>query len=94
MAETRHLTVTGRVQGVAYRAWTVGTATELGLVGWVRNRRDGSVEITARGEAKDLDALAARCRQGPFMARVEDVTVTAGEDDPDLGPSFVQTATA
>ena len=94
MAETRRLTVTGRVQGVAYRAWTVGIARELGLVGWVRNRRDGSVEITARGEREALDTLAAQCRQGPLMARVEDVTVTAAADDPDLGSSFVQTVTA
>ena len=94
MAETRHLTVSGRVQGVAYRAWTVGTAKELGLVGWVRNRRDGSVEITVRGEPEGLNALAERCRQGPPMARVENVAVTTAEDDPDLGPSFVQTATA
>lgn len=94
MVETRHLTVTGRVQGVAYRAWSVGTAKELGLAGWVRNRRDGSVEIAARGEPEELDALAARCRRGPPMALVEDVVVTVVEDDPGLGPSFGQTATA
>ncbi len=94
MAETRHLTVTGRVQGVAYRAWTIGTAKELGLVGWVRNRRDGSVEIAVRGEPEELDALAARCRRGPPMALVETVAATVVEDDPDLGPSFVQVATA
>lgn len=52
MVETRHLTVTGRVQGVAYRAWTVGTAADLGLAGWVRNRRDGSVEITAEANRR------------------------------------------
>lgn len=94
MAETRHLTVTGRVQGVAYRAWTVGTAKELSLAGWVRNRQDGSVEITVRGEPEELDALAVRCRRGPPMALVENVVETVLEDDPDLGPFFVQTASA
>lgn len=94
MAETRRLTVTGRVQGVAYRAWTIGTAKELGLIGWVRNRQDGAVEITARGEPEELDALAVRCRRGPPMALVEDVVVTVIDDDPTLGPYFVQTATA
>ena len=94
MAETRHLTVTGRVQGVAYRAWTIGTAKELGLAGWVRNRQDGSVEITVRGEPEELDALATRCRRGPPMALVENVVETAVADDPALGPSFVQVASA
>ncbi|SDG47107.1 MULTISPECIES: acylphosphatase [Thalassobaculum] len=94
MAETRHLTVTGRVQGVAYRAWTIGTAKELGLVGWVRNRQDGAVEITARGEPDELDALATRCRRGPPMAQVQDVVEATVDDDPDLGPYFVQIASA
>lgn len=93
MVETRHLTVTGRVQGVAYRAWTVGTAADLGLAGWVRNRRDGSVEITARGEPAALDALAERCRRGPPLARVDSVTANTVADDPSLGPTFVQAAT-
>lgn len=93
MTETRHLTVTGRVQGVAYRAWTVGVAKELGLTGWVRNRQDGSVEITARGDAAELDDLTQRCHRGPPMARVEDVTVATVDDNPTLGPGFVQAAT-
>jgi acylphosphatase len=95
MAETRRLTVAGRVlQGVGYRAWTVGVARELGLDGWVRNRRDGAVEIAARGAPAALDALERRCHDGPPFARVDAVTVTDVDDDPTLGPGFVQTATA
>ncbi|MEQ8586706.1 MAG: acylphosphatase [Thalassobaculaceae bacterium] len=94
MAETRRLTVTGRVQGVGYRAWTLKAATELGLSGWVRNRLDGSVEIVARGEPAALDGLAERCRRGPLLSRVDGVEVIPLEDDPDLAPAFVQTVTA
>lgn len=93
MADTRRLSVTGRVQGVAYRAWTIRTATDLGLAGWVRNRRDGSVEIAARGDPASLDALAERCRRGPPLSRVDDVTVAQVEDDPSLGSTFVKAAT-
>jgi acylphosphatase len=71
------LRVTGRVQGVWYRGWTVDQAQELGLDGWVRNRRDGSVEAVACGPAKRVDELVARCRLGPPAARVEDVAVMA-----------------
>lgn len=93
MAETRHLTVTGRVQGVGYRAWTVGVAGGLGLDGWVRNRRDGSVEMVARGDPAALDALAQRCHDGPRFSRVETVTAAVIDDEPTLGPGFVQAET-
>lgn len=49
MADARRLTVRGRVQGVGFRAWTVREAKALGLDGWVRNRRDGTVEVLACG---------------------------------------------
>ena len=71
----RRLRITGRVQGVAYRAWTVETARRLGLNGWVRNRSDGSVEALAVGPVSAVEDLIERCRQGPSMARVEDVAV-------------------
>jgi acylphosphatase len=89
---SRRLVVTGRVQGVWFRGWTVDRARELGLDGWVRNRRDGSVEILADGEAAALDALAARCREGPPAARVEDVAGT--EDDEPVPTGFTQRPTA
>src|SRR5262249_43777124 len=63
--------IRGRVQGVGYRAWTEYTALELGLEGWVRNRRDGTVEALFAGPADDVAAMLEACRQGPLGARVE-----------------------
>ena len=68
--------VTGKVQGVFYRASTVEKARALGLKGFVQNERDGSVYIEAEGDDAALDALLAWCRQGPPHARVSDVTST------------------
>ena len=67
--------VTGRVQGVAYRASTVYEAREHGLTGWVRNLADGSVELEAQGDAAKVDALLAWCAEGPPAARVTGVNV-------------------
>ena len=75
----RRLTVHGRVQGVFYRGWTRETATGLGLRGWVRNRRDGTVEILAIGPAAAIDTLTERCREGPPAARVSSIDVEAAE---------------
>ena len=75
------LRITGRVQGVWYRGWTIDQARELGLDGWVRNRRDGSVEAMAFGPAERVDELIARCRIGPPAAVVERVEV-APESEP------------
>ncbi len=76
MANARvHLEIRGRVQGVFFRAETVDQAVGLGLVGWVRNRRDGSVEVVAEGEKARLEQLIAWCRQGPPLARVSEVAV-------------------
>ena len=69
------LRITGRVQGVWFRGWTVDQAQELGLDGWVRNRRDGSVEAVASGPAAHVEEFVARCRSGPPAAKVEDVAV-------------------
>ncbi len=80
MAGDTHKTVTvrieGRVQGVFYRAWTERTARSLGLDGWVRNRRDGSVEAAFSGPATQVDAMLKRCAQGPPDAAVTGVSVT------------------
>lgn len=80
MIETRRLRIRGRVQGVGYRAWLTRRARDLGIVGWVRNRADGSVEAAIRGPSEDLDALVSSCRRGPAAARVDDV-----ESTPDQG---------
>lgn len=83
--------ITGKVQGVWYRGWTVREAVHHGLDGWVRNRRDGSVEAVFAGAADDVDALIHACHLGPPAARVTAVTVTA---EPDPGPvGFAQKPT-
>lgn len=82
-AET--LRIQGRVQGVGYRWWAVQAATELGLAGWVRNRRDGSVEILAIGEAASIDTLQESCRQGPQAAVVLAVERYMADDDGSVG---------
>lgn len=67
--------MTGRVQGVSYRAATASEARRLGVVGWVRNRPDGSVELEAEGPDDRVAALLAWCEHGPPAARVERVAV-------------------
>ena len=65
-----HVTITGRVHGVGYRAFVDDAAIERGLVGWVRNRRDGSVEAVLSGDEDAVDELVALCRDGPPAAIV------------------------
>ena len=67
------LVIEGRVQGVGYRWWAQGRALSLGLRGWVRNRRDGSVELLAIGAVDAIDEFAAACRDGPVAAQVTSV---------------------
>lgn len=71
----RHLMITGRVQGVWYRAWTTQTAEKLGVSGWVRNRSDGSVEAVITGQPQAVETMIERCRAGPPNAAVDNVTV-------------------
>jgi acylphosphatase len=75
------LRIEGRVQGVGYRWWVVGAARRLGLAGWARNRRDGSVEVLAIGEAEALAALEKACAEGPPAAQVSAVRRAHGTDD-------------
>jgi acylphosphatase len=75
------LIITGLVQGVGFRVWTRREARRRGLRGWVRNRSDGSVEVLVVGDAAAIDAMAEACRQGPAMARVEEVRRAPAEDD-------------
>jgi acylphosphatase len=70
-----HARVTGRVQGVGFRYFVVTSAAELGLVGWVRNRRDGSVEVVAEGNLDILEKLAQVLKRGSRSSNVVDVKV-------------------
>ena len=72
-AVVRHVTISGRVQGVGYRAWVERQAAARGLSGWVRNRRDGAVETVFSGDAQAVEAMIADCRIGPRAAFVLDV---------------------
>lgn len=72
--------VTGRVQGVAYRAWARSQAVALGLRGWIRNRDDGSVLALIAGPEDAVKAMVAAMSEGPGAARVTDVWVE--EADP------------
>lgn len=65
--------VTGRVQGVGFRAWVEREAVLRGLAGWVRNRRDGAVEAVFAGDAAAVEAMVAACRAGPRLAAVDGV---------------------
>ena len=78
--------VSGRVQGVSYRASTVTEARRLGLVGWVKNRDDGSVELEAEGPDADVTALIRWCQHGPPAARVAQVVVD------ELAPTGAETS--
>ena len=82
---TVRLTITGRVQGVGYRIWAERTALLLRMRGWVRNRRDGSVELLATGSEEALAALIEACREGPSAAVVTGVKVERGEHDGSAG---------
>lgn len=75
----RRLTIRGRVQGVGYRAWVEHQARRLGLQGWVRNRRDGSVEALLAGTEEVVSDMVASCRRGPSAARVDDVAEEAAD---------------
>ena len=79
-----HVRITGRVQGVGYRAWTVDEARRRDLAGWVRNLSDGDVEAVFSGPKATVDDMIAACRRGPSSARVDHVVVDAAE--PVSGP--------
>jgi acylphosphatase len=68
-----HATVTGRVQGVSFRYFVLEQAELLDLLGWVRNRWNGSVEVLAEGSRQNLELLLLALRDGPPMASVTDV---------------------
>ncbi len=70
-----HVMISGRVQGVWYRACTKQKAEELGLMGWVKNTPDGNVEAIFEGEESTVKKIIAWCRVGPPLAQVDDVKI-------------------
>jgi acylphosphatase len=77
--------VEGRVQGVWYRGWTVDEAQKRSLRGWVRNRRDGSVEALFIGSRSVVEDMIGACNQGPSAARVTSVRQAPAIDDGSVG---------
>ena len=77
----RRVVIYGRVQGVGYRAWVEHQSSRLGLQGWVRNRRDGSVEALFVGTEDIVAAMVASCQHGPSSARVDDVAEETTDAD-------------
>ncbi|XP_057805354.1 uncharacterized protein LOC131020517 [Salvia miltiorrhiza] len=80
--KTVKVVIKGRVQGVFYRNWTIDNARELGLKGWVRNRRDGAVEAVFSGVPEKVQEMEQRCRRGPPDAMVTGLQVSPCTDDP------------
>jgi acylphosphatase len=89
---TRHLTIRGRVQGVWYRGWAVRNARELGLAGWVRNCRDGTVEAVVQGDAANVERFIELAKEGSSGARVD--SIDAREAAPIRAAGFEQRPTA
>ena len=81
---TRLVQISGRVQGVGFRYSMQQEATRLGLTGWVRNRRDGSVEALVQGSDGSVAALVAWARRGPAGASVAELRVASAEPQPAL----------
>jgi len=78
--------ISGRVQGVWYRAWTQGEAEKLGLAGWVRNCADGTVEAVFSGPVEAVDAMLLKCKKGPTFARVS--SISTQPEPPPQEPGF------
>jgi acylphosphatase len=81
MAIVKNLRISGRVQGVGFRFYMERKARELNVSGWVRNRRDGSVEAVVQGAPEVVEAMIAWARRGPSSAVVSDVKITEGSGE-------------
>ena len=85
MEKVLRLRIEGRVQGVGFREWTAREASRRGLSGWVRNRRDGSVEAVVHGAADAVDGMVEACRRGPALARVDHLLTSPEAAPPGAG---------
>ena len=83
MSSVRHVIIRGRVQAVGFRMWVEHNASLHDLEGWVRNRRDGTVEAVFAGPASAVERMIETCRHGPPGSRVEAVDVS------DAGPEVL-----
>ena len=81
MPVTLHLRVSGRVQGVGYRAALRAEAQVNGISGWVRNRRDGTVEAVVQGSPEAVEKILAWAKRGPPAARVSDVSASTAQNE-------------
>jgi acylphosphatase len=79
-----HVYVSGKVQGVYYRASTAKKAQMLGLCGWVKNLDDGRVELRAQGSVEALERLLIWCKKGPILAKVSNVERKVAQVDANL----------
>ena len=79
MSKAVDVRITGRVQGVSFRAYARDQARGLGVAGWVRNEPDGAVAAHFEGADHAVDAMVAWCRHGPAYAEVEQVAVSEAE---------------
>lgn len=84
----RRVVIGGRVQGVGFRQACADAARGRTVAGWVRNRRDGTVEAVFEGPAAAVETMVGWCRSGPLAARVERVEVNAEEPDPEHTQGF------
>jgi len=89
---SKRLIISGRVQGIGYRAWMVDKARRLGVSGWVRNRLDGSVEALVAGDTAAVEELLRLCRRGPRLAEV--VSIEEDMADPPEHFEFRQVPSA
>ncbi|MBI5527247.1 MAG: acylphosphatase [Deltaproteobacteria bacterium] len=85
-----HLLISGIVQGVSFRYFTVREAERLGVRGWVRNLPSGEVEAVAEGAPDAVEHFVAWCRHGPLLARVDDVNITHEKPKGETGFSLTR----
>jgi len=87
---TSHLLIKGKVQGVFYRATAKQMANELRLTGWIKNTKEGDVEVTVSGNNQQLEKFVNWCKRGPDKAAVEEVVVTQKEETTFKGFNIVR----
>ncbi len=90
--KAKRLVIRGEVQGVGFRDWLVATAERIGVSGWVRNRRDGTVEALVCGDVAAVEELLRACRRGPRGAVVRSLDEDLA--DPPDQPGFLRRPTA